>query len=172
MSNSWYLEVTNKNFSALTLPCGLSFFLIPHRSRDCTTMHWWVRFVPGSGPIRSLPFSWADTKEAIPATFTVCAHTEALCGITIMHFSSNAWYNPYLIKPCAYECSWACLGLLLCLLGGFYRWIFKRISFSSCSTEAHRVRNGRCKRLPFSPFLGKGDGKLPVWASYLTAALL
>lgn len=120
MSNSWYLEVTNK-ISVLSLYPVVCPFLLSHA--EAVTAPPCTGGEPFSflalAPMQSLPFSWAITKETIPTTFTVYAHTEALCGLTIMCFNRNTLYNPYPIKPCGYQRSWACLGLGFCFLGFF-----------------------------------------------------
>lgn len=109
MSNSWYLEVTNKNFSALTLPCGLSFFSNPTQKPQLHH-HALVSSFFFLALAQCNHCLWAEQiLRKLFQPLSLCVLTqEALCGITVMHFSSNAWYNSYPIKPCVYGCSWAC----------------------------------------------------------------
>lgn len=79
-----------------------------------------------------LPFSCKNTKETIPASFTVYAHTEALWWFNNCGFQWQKLCSTYSIRPCRYKCCWACLGWVgFCYCGlvavcFFFKMDFKR----------------------------------------------
>ena len=154
MSNSWYLEVTNKNFCALTLSCGLSFSVITRRSRDCTAMHWWgALFIPGSGPDAITAFQLSEYKGNYSSPFhCVRSHRGTLW------FNNRTFSQEQTIQSLAHKATWVrvlsnLLGIFVCLVVVFRGWIFKGVPCNNFSTAPHQVRRTTSKSLPFSPFL-------------------